>query len=167
MVLFQVLLQKFHRAALSSPMANKDDLFGVDKRTRHLFVERSLLGNTLALVMRFLAMNQVAMESVWVIWPDGGFTFRTAPTKILIQTRGMMIDDDNHAAGLMWLTLSGIKSSIVKKPAEARNLFNFEIVGMWAFEKRPLRTDDKYELVACVLLDLTDLSNELNYFTPT
>jgi hypothetical protein len=47
------------------------------------------------------------------------------------------------------------------------NLFDFEIMGAGALEEAPLGTYNERKFVVPVRLDLANLSNEVNYSTPT
>ena len=101
MMAFQVFAQKLHRAALSRCMANQDDCFGVDKVSGYLFVVGILLGNMVALVMGFLPMDQMMLESKRVIWLNGEFIFRPLTAEIVVNMGSVMVDDHNHSSDLM------------------------------------------------------------------
>ena len=87
-------------------MADQNNLLGGHKIFRDLLVEGSLLGNTFSLVVRFLAMDQVAMKSVRIIRLDGSFDSWSAATEVLVQPRGMMVDDYVYASELLGLSRS-------------------------------------------------------------
>jgi hypothetical protein len=101
MMAFQVFAQKLHRAALSRCMANQDDCFGVDKVSGYLFVVGILLGNMVALVMGFLPMDQMMLETERIVRLDSEFIFRPAAAEIVVNMGRMMIDNDNHWSDLM------------------------------------------------------------------
>lgn len=166
MMLLQVFEEKVCCAARSGCMSEDYDLLGVRQIFRDLFVEGKLLGNPLPLIMRFFAVDQVALKSKGVVWFDGGFFFRSAFILILINARRMMIDNHNRSSWSEWLNRRFLKSSFVQKPAKTGNLFHFEIVRMRTLEECPLRPHHKRELVMSMWLDFTDLPNQVHNIAP-
>ena len=69
----------------------------------YLLVVGFFFGDMIALVMRFLAVDQMMLKSKRIIWLDCGFVFRPASTKITIDVGHVMVDDHNHSANLMCL----------------------------------------------------------------
>ena len=84
-------------------MPDQNDFLGGHKIFRDLFIERRLLRNTFALIVRFFTVNQAAMKSMRIVRLDVIFACRPASTKVLVDPRAMMVDDHNHASGLNWL----------------------------------------------------------------
>ena len=176
MALLQVFQEKIRCAAGSGRVSDDYDLAGVRKIFRDLFVERMLLGNPLSLIMRFFAVDQVALKSMGIVGLDGGFVLRLPVIHVLIKTGGVMIDHYNRPSQGVGLTVdscgpascspASMKSRFMQKSAETGNLFYFEVVGMRTFEERALRPHHKGELVAAVWLNLTDLCNQLNNIAP-
>ena len=54
-------------------MADQDDPLRMSEVFRNLFIERSLFRNTFAAIVRFLAVDQMAMKSMRVIGSYGLF----------------------------------------------------------------------------------------------
>lgn len=181
MTLLQVFQEKIRCAARSGRVSDDDDLTGGGKIFRDLFVERMLLGNALSRIMRFLAVDQVALKSKGIVWLDGALVCQLAVIHVPIKTGGVMIDYYNRSwqgvelnrrflwAGLLQpglLLFSLVQSRFMQKSAETRNFFYFEVMGMRTLEERALRPHHEGELVASVWLDFTDLSNQLNNIAP-
>jgi hypothetical protein len=109
--------------------------------------------------MRFFAVDQMPVKSKGIVWSDGSFIVPLAIILVLIDTRGVMIDDYNGSPMRVGLNGRFLKSSFVQKPAQTGDLFYFEVVGMRALEECALRPDHKCELVVPMGLDFTYLSN--------
>ena len=62
----------------------------------------AFLGYALAYVVRFLSMNQMMMEMIRIVRLHLAFVRRTASAEILVNMGGVVVDDDNHPAGLAW-----------------------------------------------------------------
>ena len=101
MMAFQVFAQKLHRAALSRCMANQDDCFGVDKVSGYLFVVGILLGNMVALVMGFLPMDQMMLETERIVRLDSELIFRPAAAEIVVNMGDVMVNDHDHSSDLV------------------------------------------------------------------
>jgi hypothetical protein len=54
--------------ALTGGIANEDDRRRARKAVRDALVKLVSLGDALSLVVRFLAVLQVAMKAVWICW---------------------------------------------------------------------------------------------------
>jgi hypothetical protein len=69
----------------------------------------------------------------------------------------------------IWCAFAGFPSAPAsfRKLTEPGNLFDFEIMGAGALEEAPLGTYHERKFVVPVRLDLANLSNEVNYSTPT
>src|ERR1700723_3954874 len=96
----QVFFQEVGGVAFSSGVTDEDDLIRRSDIFRDLLIERVFFGYALAPVVRFLSMNQVMMEIVRIVRLHLVFVCRTTSTEILVNVGGMVVDDDNHPAGL-------------------------------------------------------------------
>src|ERR1700735_3570683 len=96
----QVLLQEVGGVAFSSGVTDQDDLIRRSDIFRDLLVKRILFRYALAPVVRFLSMNQVMMEMVRVVRVHLVFVCWTTSTEIPVNMGGVVVDDDNHPAGL-------------------------------------------------------------------
>jgi hypothetical protein len=97
----------------------------------------------------------MVMKSVRIRWLDGSFTFWACATEILVEPRGMMVDDYNYASRLTWLSGQSVNCRYAEEFAEARYLVRFEAMCVRALEKRTLRAEYKCKLVASMRLDFT------------
>jgi len=95
-------------AALSRAMADQDDLLRRSKVFRELFIERTLLRNTLALIVSSHAVDQVA-KSIRIIRPRGIFALNPVAIDILVDSSQVVIDDNNDAHRLHWIAWMGAK----------------------------------------------------------
>src|SRR5579863_658605 len=108
----QVFFQEVGGIAFSSGVTDKDDLIRRSEIFRDLLIKRILFGHALATIVRFLSMNQMMMEIERIVRPHRVFICRTTSTEILVNMGGVVVDDNNHTAGLGRLfrgrTTSGI-----------------------------------------------------------
>jgi hypothetical protein len=70
-----------------------------------------------------------------------------------------MVDDDDHAPGLVCVGGNPEGASFFQEAAQARYLFDPEVVGAGALEESSLGADHEGELVVSVRLHLTNLPN--------
>ncbi len=96
----QVLFQEVDGVAFSSGVTDEDDLTRGSDIFRDLLIKRILLRYALAAVVRFLSMNQMMMEIVRIIRLHLVFVYWTTSTDIVVDMGGVVVDDDNHPAGL-------------------------------------------------------------------
>src|ERR1700731_2932034 len=96
----QVLFLEVGGVAFSSGMADQDDLIRRSDIFRDLLIKRILFGYALAPVVRFLSMNQMMMEIVRIVRLHFLFVCWTTSTGIVVDMGGVVVDDDNHPAGL-------------------------------------------------------------------
>ena len=78
-------------------MADKDDRLGVNEILHNLLIEGIFLRHALALVMSFLAVDQVMMETKRIVGLDVDFVFGHAAAPIVINASHAMVDDNNHS----------------------------------------------------------------------
>ena len=81
-------------------MTDKDDLIRQNDVFRDLLIKRILFGYALASIVRFLSMNQMMMEIVRIVRLHLVFVGWTTSTDIPVNVGGVVVDDDNHPAGL-------------------------------------------------------------------
>jgi hypothetical protein len=117
--------------------------------------------------MGFLPMDQMMLESKWIIRLDGDFVLRPAAAEIVVNMGGLMVDDHNHSSDLMCFRGFPKYASFFEKPTQPGNLLDFEIMSAGAFEETPLGSYYERKLVVSVRLDLANLSDEVNYSAPT
>src|ERR1700693_1413946 len=96
----QVFLQEVGGFAFSGGVTDEDDLIRRGDIFRDLLIKRILFGYALASVVRFLSMNQMMMEIVRIVRSHFMFGCRTTATEIVVNMGGVMVDDDDHPAGL-------------------------------------------------------------------
>ena len=101
MMAFQICAQEHSRVAGSRGMADEDDLLGMGQILGDLLVPGVFLGNTLAQVVSFLAVDQVVMESMGIVGLYRDFIFRKIDAAVVVNVRGMMVDYNNHSTGLV------------------------------------------------------------------
>src|SRR4029077_16808595 len=92
----QVFLQEVGGVAFSGGVTDEDDLIRRSDIFRDLLIKRILFGYALAPVVRFLSMNQMMMEIVRIVRLHLVFFCSTTSTEILVNTGGVVVDDDNH-----------------------------------------------------------------------
>ena len=163
----QILLQEVDRAALAGRMPDEDDRFGMAKIRGYLLVVGFLLGNMLAFVMGFFAVDQMMLEAKGIIRLDCDFIFRPVAAEIVINMGNVMVDDHNHSPDLVCLGGFPKDTSFFEKPAQPGNLLDFEIMGAGPLEEAPLGTYYERKLIISVRLDLANLSDKFNYGAPT
>src|ERR1022692_5258584 len=118
----QILTQEIDCTAFSHRMADEDDRFGMDKIRGYLLVVGFFLWNMIALVMGFLPMDQMMLESKWIIRLDGDFVLRPAAAEIVVNMGGLMVDDHNHSSDLMCFRGFPKYASFFEKPTQPGNL---------------------------------------------
>src|SRR5580693_4997089 len=96
----QIFFQEVGGVAFSSGVTDQDDLIRWSDIFRDLLIKRILFGYPLAPVVRFLSMNQMMMEMVRIVRLHLVFVRRATSAEILVDMGGVMVDDDNHTAGL-------------------------------------------------------------------
>ena len=84
-------------------MADEDNCFSVDKICGYLLVVGILLGDMIALVMGFLPMDQMVLESKRIVRLDSEFIFRPAAAEIVIDVGNVMVNNHNHSPDLVCL----------------------------------------------------------------
>ena len=96
----QVFFQEVGGVAFSSGVTDENDLIRRSDIFRDLLIKRILFGYALAAVVSFLSMNQMMMEMERIVRLHLVFVCRTTSTEILVNMGGVVVDDDNHTAGL-------------------------------------------------------------------
>src|SRR4029077_247252 len=96
----QVFFQEVGGVAFSSGVTDQDDLIRRRDIFRDLLIKRILFGYALAPVVRFLSMNQMTMEIVRIVRLHLVFVRWATSTEILVDMGDVVVDDDNHPAGL-------------------------------------------------------------------
>ncbi len=158
-MLFQIVGQKVDSAAFSRPVANEDDLRRVDEIPRYLLVVGRLLRDSIALVMCLFTVNQMTMKSIWIIGPHGRLFFRDAFPEILIETRNMMVDHNDHTARMARLARLRMKPGFVQELSKPGDFLRTQLAMIRAHEEGTLRFEYERELVRAVRLDFANLTD--------
>ena len=101
----------------------------------------------------------MTMKSIWIIGPHGRLFFRDAFPEILIETRNMMIDHNDHASGMTRFARLRIKSSLVQERPKPRNLLCSQLAMIRARDESTLHSDYERELVPAMRLDFANLTD--------
>src|SRR5271166_6188168 len=96
-------------------MSDQDDLVRGNQGPCHLFIEGCLFRYALPFIMRFLAVNQVAMKVVRIVGGDSGCILRSTLTEIAKDMRGVVLDDDHHSTRLNELAGGRFRSRIFEE----------------------------------------------------
>ena len=151
-------------------MADEYDLFGMGQVLGDLLIVSVFLGNTLAYVMSFLAVDQVVMEIKGIVGLYGRSICRQVGPLAAVNVCGMVVDDRDHATGLVdlggLLKNPGLSSGLMEKMAQTGNLFYIEIVAARMLEKFSLLADYEDKLIVSVRLDFAHLRNQINDCAP-
>src|ERR1700683_2018930 len=111
------------------------------------------------------------MEMIRVVRLHFGFVCRTTSTEILINVGGVVVDDDDHPAGLgrfYWRTwFIRIRFGILQEFTQPRNFLDAKIMGVRLLEKDALAADAKHKFVVSVRLDLTKMFDQFDRLAPT
>src|SRR5579863_6367661 len=100
MVALQIFFQEVGGVAFSSGVTDDHDLIRRSEIFRDLLIKRILFGYALATVVRFLPMNQMMMEMERIVRLHLVLVRRTTSTEISVNMGGVVVDDNNHTAGL-------------------------------------------------------------------
>ncbi len=126
----QVLFQEVGGVAFSSGVTDEDDLIRRSDIFRDLLIKRILFGYALATVVRFLSMNQMMMEIVRIVRLHLVFVCWTTSTEILVNMGGVVVDDDNHPAGLgRFFCACRTRSGFLQEFTQPRNFLHAKIMG--------------------------------------
>src|SRR5271163_2457775 len=163
----QEFFQEIGGIAFSSGVTNEDDLIGRSDIFRDLLIKRILFGYALATVVSFLSMNQMMMEIEMVIRPHLVFVCRTTSTGILVDMRGVVVDDDNHTAGLSrFFHLRTRSSGFLQEFTQPRNFLHAKIMSVRLLEKHALAADAEHKFIVSVRLDLSQMLHEFDGLAP-
>jgi hypothetical protein len=83
------------------------------------------------------------------------FVCRTTSTEILVNMGGVMVDDNNHPAGLGRFFYLRTGRGFLQEFAQPRNFFLAQIMGARPLEKHALAADAEHKFIASMRLDLT------------
>ena len=134
----QVFFQEVGGVAFSGGVTDEDDLIRRSDIFRDLLIKGILFGNALAAVVRFLSMNQMMMEIVRIVRSHRMFVCRTTSTEILVNMGGVVVDDDNHPAGLGRFFYLRTRSGFLQEFTQPRNFLHAKIMGVRPLEKGAL-----------------------------
>src|ERR1700722_17286910 len=98
----QVFFQEVGGVTFPSGVTDEHDFIRRSDVFSDLLIKRILFGRTLATVVGFLSMNQMMMEMIRIVRLHLAFVRRTGSAEILVDMGGVVVDDDNHPAGLGW-----------------------------------------------------------------
>ena len=82
------------------PWPDQDDLVRWHQGLSYFFVEGRILWYAVALIVRFLAVNQVMTEMVRIVGFDSDVLCRSAAAEIAKNMGAVMVDDHDHSARL-------------------------------------------------------------------
>src|ERR1700691_3893739 len=163
----QVFFQEVGGIAFPSGVADEDDLIRGSDIFRDLLIKRILFGYALAAVVSFLSMNQMMMEMERIVRLHLVFVCRTTSTEILVNMGGVVVDDDNHAAGLRRFFYLRTRLGFLQEFTQPRNFLYTEIMGMGLLEKGALLADAEYKLIVSVRLDFAQMLDQFDSLAPT
>ena len=151
-------------------MADEHDLSGMGQFLGDLLVPGVFLGNPLAFVVSFLAVNQVVLEFKGIVGLYGRSILRQVGPLAAVNVCGMVVDDRDHVAGLVgWggrVRSPSLNPGLMQKMTQAGNLFHIEIVAARPLEEFSLCAHDEEKLIVPVRLHFADLRNQINYCAP-
>ena len=163
----QVFFQEVGGVAFSSAVTDENDLIRRSDIFRDLLIKRILFGYALAAVVSFLSMNQMMMEMERIVWLHLVFVCRTTSTEILVNMGGVVVDDDNHTAGLGGFFDLRTRSGFFQEFTQPRNFLYTEIMRVRLLEKDALVADAEDKFVVSVRLDLAQMLDQFDGFAPT
>jgi hypothetical protein len=163
----QVFFQEVGGIAFSGGVADKDDLIRRSEIFRDLLIKRILFGYALATVVRFLSVDQVMMEIERIVRLHLVFVRRTTSTEILVNMGGVVVDDDNHTAGLGWFFYMRTRSGSLQEFTQPRNFLHAKIMGVRPLEKDALAADAEHKLIVSMRLDLSQMLDQFDGLAPT
>jgi hypothetical protein len=117
-------------------------------------------------------MNQMVMEMERIIRMHSVVVRRTTFAQILVNMSGVVVDDDNHTAGLGLFLYVSTRfmhrwSGFFQEFTQPRNFLYTKIMGMRLLEKGALAANAEDKLVVSMRLDLTQLLDQFDGFAPT
>src|SRR5580692_438678 len=124
----QVFFQEVGGIAFSSGVTDQDDLICRSDIFGDLLIKRILFGYALAPVVRFLSMNQMMMEIVRIVRLHLVFVCRATSTEIVVNMGGVVVDDDNHTAGLGRFCYMRTRSGFLQEFTQPRNFLYTKIM---------------------------------------
>ena len=136
-------------------------------RDRDLLIKGILFGYALAPVVRLLSMNRMMMEIVRIVRLRIVFVCRTTSTEILVNMGGMVVDDDNHPAGLGRSFCVRTRSGFLQEFTQPRNFLQTKIMCLRPLEKHALAADAEHKFIASMQLDLAQLLDQFDSLAPT
>src|SRR4029077_14770564 len=167
MMRLQVFFQELGGVAFSSGVTDQDDLIRRSDIFRDLLIKRILFGYALATVVCFLSMNQMMMEIVGIVRLHFMIVCRTTSTEIMVNMGGVVVDDDNHTAGLSRFFYLGTRSGFLQEFTQPRNFLHAKIMGLRPLEKDALGADAEHKFIASMRLDLAQVLDQFDSLAPT
>ncbi len=166
MMSLQVLIQEVCGIACSSRVTNEDDLIRRSDVFRDLLIKRMLFGYAFAAVVRFLSMNQMMMKIERIVRFQFVSVCRAAPTEILVDVSGVVVDDNNHPAGLIRPFRLLARPSFLQKLAQSRSFLHAQVMGVRPLEKHARTADAKREFIVPMRLDLAQMLDQFQRLAP-
>ena len=163
----QIFFQELGGVAFSRGVADQDNLIRRSDLFRDLLIKRILFRYALATVMRFLPMNQMVMEMERIVRAYLVCVCRTTATEILINMSGVVVDDDNHPAGLGRFFSLRTRSRFFQESAQPGNFLHVQIMGVRPLEKGALAANAEYKFIVSVWLDLSQMLDQFDGLAPT
>ena len=112
-------------------------------------------------------MNQMMMESERIVRLNLMFVCRTTSSEVLVDMGGMVVNDNNHAAGLDRFFYLYIRPSIFQEFTQARNFFHAKFMRVQSLEKGALGANNEYKFIVSMRLDLSQMPDQCDGLTPT
>src|SRR3984885_825536 len=163
----QVFFQDVGGVAFSSGVTDKDNFIRRSDIFRDLLIKRILFRYALATVVSFLSVDQMMMEIERIVRLHLVFVCRTTSTEILVNMGGMVVDDDNHAAGLGRFFYMRTRSGFLQEFTQPRNFLHAQIMGVRPLEKDALAAHAEPKLLVSMRLDLSQMLNQFDGLAPT
>ena len=174
MVGLQIIFQELGGIAFPGRVTDEHDFIRRGDIFRDLVIKRIFFRHALAAVVSFLSMNQVMMEMERIVRADAVFVRRTTSAEILINMGRVVVDDDNHAAGLgrfcCGLSGSGCGrsgSGCFQEFTQPRNFLHIKIMSVRALKKGALSADAEDKFVVSMRLDLAQMLDQCDGLAPT
>jgi hypothetical protein len=95
------------------------------------------------------------------------FVCRSTSTDILVNMGGVVVDDDNNAAGLRRFCRRPTPPPFLQNFTQSGNLLIAKIMRTRSLEKLPLAADAEQEFIISTGLDLTQMLDEFDGLAPT
>ena len=166
MVLLQVARQHLRNIALTGTVTDQYNLLGGCQRDRHLLIKRGLLGNPIAAVVGFLAVDEVVMKMVRIVRLDADSILNLATAYVAVDVCAMVINYNHHPTRLGRLRFRRVHDCVLEKLSQPGYLLGAKFGGARTFKDFPLLANNKCGLVFASRFHVTQVSNEIQCVAP-